>query len=633
MKPWHKAALRIAGAIVVLLVVAVVALRILVDPERLKSVAREKAQAAWSRDMSIGSLELGFWPLPWLEARDVAFANPPWAQERHLFQARRISAHLALWPLITGNVKLRSLSVEGGKAVIESSRDGKGNWELRRSLEAADAATSSSPRDGLLELRRLRFENFDVEDRRQAGHPRLWHVDEASLRMVPVLRDVRVEANVTRDGHRLEVRAALDDFSHFGEKGATTPGRIEFDWGGAKLTLAGHLPLDPGLEGHRVHGDLVAPQLGDMLAFFDLKRRPRAPFEAHFDATGAKGGIRLEPLGLVLGPLRVDGRANLHFGGERPVIDAVLAANDVEWSKALQDAGGDVRDGLPPGEMLPNTPLGWGMLLALQGKKGSLDARIGRVKLGNGLELRNVKARLDFDDDRLEVPAFSADMLGGSATARLRMEGRTKRMHLDFDGRNLLLERWFHERHRRIPFEGGPMQVKAKLDSRGESMKQLAAAMTGPVTIRMGPGVYASERAEEAEAKMAAEFSGSEKRGIRFECVGAMLPFRTGRAEAVIGAASDISRLMTTGVLDFREQSLELRGRLKPKSGAGLATVAGDVKITGKMAKPQMSLDHPAVLARIGAAIASVGLSAAATAMADAASKSDNPCEAAFAKP
>lgn len=177
------------------------------------------------------------------------------------------------------------------------------------------------------------------------------------------------------------------------------------------------------------------------------------------------------------------------------------------------------------------------------------------------------------------------------------------------------------------------MQVKAKLDSRGESMKQLAAAMTGPVTIRMGPGVYASERAEEAEAKMAAEFSGSEKRGIRFECVGAMLPFRTGRAEAVIGAASDISRLMTTGVLDFREQSLELRGRLKPKSGAGLATVAGDVKITGKMAKPQMSLDHPAVLARIGAAIASVGLSAAATAVADAASKSDNPCEAAFAKP
>ncbi|MGE5094604.1 MAG: AsmA family protein [Betaproteobacteria bacterium] len=632
MKPWHKTALRSAGVLVLVLVTAAVALRILVEPERLKSVARDKAQAAYSRDLAMGSLEFGFWPVPWLEATDVSFSNAKWASERHLFQARRITAHLALWPLLSGNVKLRSLAVEGGKAVIETSRDGKSNWELHRGAEAAHAAVSASPTEGLLELRRLTFEDFDIDDRRVHDQPRLWHVKEATLRMVPVLRDVRIEASVTRNGHPLEVRAALDDFSHFGETGATTPGRIEFDWGGAKLTLAGHMPLEPKLEGHRIHGDLVAPALGDVLAFFDLKRRPRAPFEAHFDAVGARDAIRLEPLAMTLGALHVDGTADLRFGGDKPVIDAKLSANDVEWSKALLDAGGEVHGKLPAGEVLPDTPLGWGMLVALQGKKGSIDARIGRVKLGNGLEMRNVKTRLDFDDDRLEVPAFAADMLGGSATAKLRMEGRTRRAHLDFDGRNLLLERWFHERGRRIPFEGGPMQVRASLDSRGESMKRLAAAMTGTATIRMGSGVFVSARAEEAEAKMAAAFEREQKAGIRFQCVGAMMPFRNGRAESVIGATSDVSRLLTHGVIDFRDQTFDLRGRLKPRSGAGLATVAGDVKLFGTMAKPQISLDHPAALARLGAAIASIGISAAATAISDAAN-TDDPCEAALAKP
>lgn len=149
MKPWHKAALRTAGAVVALIVIAVVALHILVDPEHLKAVAREKAQAVWSRDLTIGSLDFGFWPVPWLEARDVAFSNPPWAPERHSFQARRIIAHLALWPLLTGNVKLRSLGVEGGKAVLETSKDGKSNWDLQRGSKT-DATDESVARDGLL---------------------------------------------------------------------------------------------------------------------------------------------------------------------------------------------------------------------------------------------------------------------------------------------------------------------------------------------------------------------------------------------------------------------------------------------------------------------------------------------------
>ncbi|HET7401233.1 MAG TPA: AsmA family protein [Usitatibacter sp.] len=633
MSTWQKTALRIAAALAVLGVVAAIAIHLLVDPEKLKALAREKAQANWSRDIAIGSLDLGFFPVPWLEARDVSFSNPPWASERHLFQAQRITAHLALWPLVTGKVALRSLVVEGGQAVLEVSSDGEGNWRLPQAAQKP-AAKAGSGRDSLLDLRRIEFDNLDIDDRRKPRSRHLWHVNKASLAMAPVMRDVHLEADVTRNGKPLKVEGKLDDFAHFGEAGAATQGSIAFDWGGAQLTLAGHLPLSPSLDGQRLHGELRAQALGDMLAFFDYKRQPRAPFEATFEATGDKGDIHLGNVAIRLGELQVRGDADVRLGSDKPAFELRLAAADVDWSRALRDAGGKVEKGVPEGEILPATPLGWGMLKGLANKKGFVEASIGRVKLGNGLQLADVKTHLDFDDGRLDVPRFTASMLGGTASVRLRMDSAGQRMHLDFEGKGLLLERWFHERGRKVPFEGGPMQIEARLDSHGESMKQLAANMDGPVQIRMGRGTYASQRAEAAEQKIAASFSTEQAPGIRFECVGAMLPFHSGRAQGALlaGAASDLSRLVTSGEIDFRRQQFELHGRLKPRSGSSISAVVGDVKLFGPMAKPQVSLDHPTVLARIGAAIATAGLSAAATAVADAATAKDaDPCEAVFA--
>lgn len=629
IKPWQRRALYSVGSAAVLLMLAVVAAHLLIDPDKLKALAREKAQAAYSRDLQIGKVELGLFPLPFIAATEVTFANAPWAKERYLFRADRIDAHLALIPLITGNVKLKSLFIRGGRAILEISKDGRGSWQLSAPENEA-TKKPAAPNDNLLELRQLRLENFAIVDQRKRDEPHLWQVNEASLIMVPLLRDVHLEADVARDGRPLKADIRLDDCSHFGEPGAATQGSILLDWGGAQLKLAGHVPLDASLEGQRLHGELTAKALGDMLGFFGLKRQPRVPIEAHFGMTGAKGDIHLHDVKLSIGTLSATGDVHVKLGGPKAMYDVRLSAGEVEWSRMLHETGGEVHQGVPAGEILPTGPMGWGALRGLKNKKGTLEAQVGRVRLGNGLTLANVKTKMTFEDDRLDVPVFTTDMLGGNASFKVRLEGNAQRGHLEMEGRNLLLERWFKERGKKIPFEGGPMQIKASLDAKGESMKDLAASMTGPVTIRMGRGVYASEKAGDVEAMLSTAAGGGQK-GIRFECVAARLPFRSGRADqgAQVGAASAVSYLLTSGGIDFREQRLDLHGRLKPRSGLALATVAGDVKIFGSMAKPQIALDHAPVMARIGAAIATAGITAAATALADAAT-SENPCEAVF---
>lgn len=296
---------------------------------------------------------------------------------------------------------------------------------------------------------------------------------------------------------------------------------------------------------------------------------------------------------------------------------------------------------LSPNELFRDTALAWPLLVALQGTQGSADVLVRSLRLRNGVELKNAKSRVTFEGDRMNLNPFTAELLGGSATASMMFEGRSKTARVDFTGSNLLLQRWFAERGSKVPLTGGPMKVAGKITATGNSMKALGATVTGPITLRMGPAVWASEKASDAEALMTNALAAKDAGQIDIECVALALPFMNGIATAdpIIGFRTGASALITSGKVDLREQSLDVSGRLKPKSGIrlGLATIAGDVKIAGPLRQPKMSLDPlgtPALVARTGAAIATLGISAVGTALVDAAqAKKNDPCEVVFTRP
>ena len=264
--------------------------------------------------------------------------------------------------------------------------------------------------------------------------------------------------------------------------------------------------------------------------------------------------------------------------------------------------------------------------------------RLGSLRLRNGLELRQARASMAFEGDKLQVRSFTTNLLGGSAKGTMRFEGRKKDVRVNFEGTGLLLERWFKDRGREIAFTGGAMAITASLGATGDSLRDLAKSITGPVTIRMGPGAYASQKAGDAEAMMAV-FSKKDSTGrIAFECAGADLPFMQGRAtrDAIVGARSDVSRLLTSGYVSLRDEAVDLHGRVRPKPGmgVGLSSIVGDIRIAGKMRALKVTLDpagKPGAALRAGAAIATLGLSLAGSAVANAAREDVDPCEAVFA--
>ena len=73
----------------------------------------------------------------------------------------------------------------------------------------------------------------------------------------------------------------------------------------------------------------------------------------------------------------------------------------------------------------------------------------------------------------------------------------------------------------------------------------------------------------------------------------------------------------------MRDQSLDLHGRVTSVNGLrlGASILTGDVNVSGKLVKPRFHLDARGLLgtaARVGAAIASIGLTAVGQTVLDA---------------
>lgn len=634
MASWQKKAFWVAGISSVLLLSFMVALPALLNAEKIKSLAHEKAQQSWSRELSIGNLSLRLRPFPELHAENVVLANPSWAKNKNMLQASSVAAHLELLPLLMSRtVRVKSLSAEGVVIHLEVSPKGIKSWDLNTHAETKKPTMNREPDHGFLHLNSVRIRNADISYQNSGNEISAWRLDEINGKARAGLLDVRIDARLARNKHPVHVEAKFDDLSRLGEKGAVSKGFIDMRWDSSQLKMAGKFPLEASLQGHELQANFASKSLEDILGFFGIEGRGTAPFKLDTTLIESQGKITATDLKIGLGKLIVTGEAQLALSGPKPVINARLAADHMDWAQTLKDAGNPPHAPKPEDEFFDVHPLGWKVLLALQVIEGSIDTQVAKLKLRSGVELKNAKARMNLKGDQFNMSAFSASLLGGSMSGNMQLNADKKSVRLNLDATDFSLAQWFAERGRKVAFTGGPMKIKASVSASGSSMKDLAASLTGPVSIRMGPGIILSQKAGETESLLIGTFAGSEADRISLQCVGAQLPFSKGRAAAqpLVGARSDTSYLLTAGLIDLREQILDLRGRVKAASGVslGVSAVTGDVRIAGKLGQIEFGLDPagaPEALARIGAAIATGGASILGTAIWDAANTKGDPC-------
>lgn len=623
---------------IVLVVVATgLGLRALLDIDHVKSVARDRVRTLWSRDLVIGDLGVRLLPTPSLRAHRVTLSNPAGASESALIEAELVTMRLELLPLLSGQIALSRLTVDGLRLNLEVMRDGSKTWEIKHNGPA------QAVRQDIFDpaaLRGVRLRNVDIHYRVADKAPSSWHIDELTASAQSGGRNLVVDASVLRESNPMRTHFEIADISRFGEKQATSEGALRAEWGDAVLTMAGRFPLSADPFGAQLKMRFDAKSMAALFGFFDIRHGAVAPLSITANLAEKAGKVDISDLVFQLGAMRISGKASVALTHPRRSFSASLAVDRLDWARAAQDAG------LPPPPhklddgAFPVQPLAWPALLAMDGSEGTVDARIGWARLRSGVELTNTDTHWHFSGNKLDISHYAFDLLGGKASGQLLLDPHARSARLHFSGHGMLLEKWFSQRGRKVPLTGGPSDLNAAVTASGASMKEMAASLSGPVSVRVGPAHILSSGAHEAEALLvgfAPLFSSANADRVELACFGTVLAFANGVAtgQPVAGARSEASQWLGSGVLDLKRQQVDWRGRIVARSGVslGVTNIAGDVRLAGPVNHPSISLDPagaPSALARIGAAIVTGGASLVATAVWDASNERNNPCAVVF---
>ena len=632
MRRWQRWTLWTVAAAGVLLLAASFALQALTDEARLKAIVHDRLAQSWGRDVQIRSLRWQLLPSPRLHATGVVVANAAWAQDKHFLEIDELGARLAPWPLLRGRIVIRRLDLRGVALNLESAVDGRRNWALPLPARSARDA----PLPWLADLTALRISDGSIlyrDGRRQAT---AWQLTKLKVDCQPGLRKLSFGITLESDGHPLQANGSFDDFSQIGMAGAHAQGSLSLHSGEASATLEGSLPLSLATRRFDLHAAIDARSLKEAFGFFHIDHGLPAALKAAVRLRGTEAGVALSDAQLQLGRMHVRGQGTWRYGS-KPVFEAQLRADEVDMDQTFLDAGMPPLPPKPPGELFHDHPLPWPLLAALQGTQGSAELRIASLRLRSGVKVNDAAAELRFDGDRMTVPRFEGKLLGGSAEGDAVFEARRKAVQLHLQLHGTQLGAWFRESGKKLRISGGAMEVDARLTTSGSSMKELAAGIDGPMEIRIGPAKILSEKAGHAEFWMNGLFSARDADRVDLNCASLRLPFRAGiaRGEGIAGARSEASQLLGSGTVDMRREEVDLRGRLRARSGVslGISTFAGDVKIVGRIAGPELDLDEAGVggaLARIGAAILTSGASIVATAIWDGANPASDPCQLVF---
>jgi AsmA protein len=152
----------VIGAIIVVLVVAVVALPRLIDWNGYKPEIAQAVRDATGRELRIdGDIELSVLPDLSFRMNDIRFANAPESNGPEMLTLASVSGKMGLLPLLGRKVVVENLVIEAPALFLEVMQNGQANWVF----ETAEAAPAEGPEEaGALPFKALTVGDVRLEN-------------------------------------------------------------------------------------------------------------------------------------------------------------------------------------------------------------------------------------------------------------------------------------------------------------------------------------------------------------------------------------------------------------------------------------------------------------------------------------
>lgn len=444
-----KILLKSLAVIVFLIVMAVLALIFLVDPNRFKprieALARDQGVALQIK----GDLGWDLWPSLGVAVNDVHVA-PLAEPQQAIAELKQASLLLKLMPLFSGNFQVDHIVVDGLNLSLRIDEAGKGNWEAFRKPAAAKttpAPVADAESNLTLDIQHISLTNSSLTyaDAQSKSALKLSDInltmDGVNTRTEPFAVDLgfvleQAQANAEKLTLTAKLNTLLSVDNSLNTLGLTN-GQLQLDIAAkekASLALTYALAVTDLKDAPAYKGEIALKDtnLRQLLEVFDIKldtakKDALGKFRLSSAIAGDSEKVKLENLQLVLDETPLSGSLSI----------TNFATNSIRLSLSGDALNAD--DYLPPPSSPPSgggqaaapaadTPLPMDALRTL-----NLNIKLALKKLIiNKIPLENVEAKLLAKNGMLEQN-LNAVAYSGKITTKGQLDARGQQGQLQFD--------------------------------------------------------------------------------------------------------------------------------------------------------------------------------------------------------
>jgi uncharacterized protein involved in outer membrane biogenesis len=428
------------AALVVLLVAAAALAPLVIDEAQIKARLAAEVKAATGRELAIdGHLEIALLPAPRLSLSGLRLANLEGASAPHVVRLKALEASLALAPLLTGEVAVRSLRLVEPVIELERLADGRVNWNLAGAASPRDRGAPLATLGGVtISVDRLtivngtltyrdalngRLERLEgLEARLSAGSLRGPFAAAGSARLRGVRLGFEFAMGRLQEGRSLALQAVLK----LGRRDARVAFAGALSAPGAARELRGKL---------RAEGASLADLLSAVATAADSRVAVPAllaqPFRLATQVAANAAAANFNDLALTVGEARAAGAVSVAMT-RAPKVDVTLAVNRLDLDAWLRSAAG-ATGGEKAGRQGDAAAAAARAIALPAGVGGSVELNLEAVNFRGGV-IRQIQVEGTLGNRRFDLARASA-LLPGSSDILLSGTALTEGGQSRFEGR------------------------------------------------------------------------------------------------------------------------------------------------------------------------------------------------------
>lgn len=625
--------------VLVALIATAVGILMSIDFNQYKPQIAAAVKSATGRDLSIGgNFKLGLSLTPTLAVDNVSLSNMPGGSRPVMVNLNKLDVQVELIPLLSKKIKVDRIILDGADILLETDKNGKGNWVFETPGGAATTTATAAPTEGsgmsLPEVDTLQIRNSTVTYRDGVtGVTHSFKVDKLDAETKGGSLSIDLAALIGQTP--LDVKGTVGAPALLAG-GSPYPMDLALSSGNTSATVKGAIGDITKMQGLAVDVAAKGNSLSDLSGLVGSPLPKLGPYNFAGSFVNIEGGYKINKLQFTMASSSMTGDVSLALNGKRPKVVGNIAAAKVDLkdfgvTPSSGSSGGSTASS--DGRVFPNDPLPFGGLNAI-------DAEINftaQQMIKAPVTMENVKLVLSLAAGRLQIKPFTAGIAGGTLNLAATIDGSKTPAPVAFNIVSNQIEAGslMQVLAGSSVLSGGKVNMTMNVAGAGNSVRAIMAGLSGKLDATMGQGNINNGFAKLMLADLFKLLSfGGGGDSSNLKCVVVRYDISKGLATTrQLAVETSGATIIGKGTINLATEGLDMH--LVPyATSANLTNLAIPMMVGGTMANPSVAPDPVAmatgtlntvigapasVLGAIGS-VAGIGGSSNSTASADTSS-------------